>query len=120
MPNKILVIDDEKSISNIFRLILLKAGYDVQVAENCEEALRLAESDSFDIALIDIILPDGNGLELAKRMDEAGLTMPKIFISGLSSKADEAEALKRGCTYLLKPVHPFTLLEVIEDNLKNK
>ncbi|MDQ1279402.1 MAG: two-component system, NtrC family, response regulator HydG [Thermoproteota archaeon] len=120
MTSKILVIDDEKSIVDIFRLIFLKAGYDVKVAESCEEALRIARSECFDIALIDISLPDGNGLELAKRMDEEGLTMAKVFISGLSSKADEAEALKRGCAYLLKPVHPLTLLEVIKDTLKKK
>ena len=61
---KILVVEDEPDLSNIIRLHLKRAGYAATAAYSCAEALTLLENDSFDLIILDVVLPDQRGTEL--------------------------------------------------------
>jgi len=116
----ILIVDDDKSILYVFTLILQKKGYNVETAETCREAMKKAENQLFDLALIDAILPDVNGLELVSRLETMQPQMVKIIITGLPSEENAATALNNGASaFLTKPINPEILLNIIKEKLGN-
>jgi DNA-binding response OmpR family regulator len=120
MPKKtILVIDDDKSILRTFTRILQKAGYDVEVAETGKEAMEKAEKHNYDLALVDIRLPDMDGTDLLVKMKDTMRKTVKIMITGFPSLETGVKALDEGAdAYLVKPVKPDELLMLIEEKLK--
>ena len=117
----ILVIDDDKSILRTFTRILQKAGYDVDVAETGKEAMEKAEKRQYDLALVDIRLPDMDGTDLLAKMKDTMHKTVKIMITGFPSLETGVKALDEGAdAYLVKPVKPEELLMLIEEKLKVK
>ena len=108
---RILVVDDEPDIANLIRRYLERTGYQVSIAHNGKEAVRLAQSQRPDLITLDIVLPDTNGftvLEWLKR-DSQTQAIPVILLSIL---ADEHEDKLLGAVdYLAKPVNERVLLE---------
>jgi DNA-binding response OmpR family regulator len=121
MPKKtILVIDDDKSILRTFTRILQKAGYEVEVAETGKEAMEKAEKNNYDLALVDIRLPDMDGTDLLVKMKDTMRKTVKIMITGFPSLETGVKALDEGAdAYLVKPVKPDELLMLIEEKLKD-
>ena len=107
----VLVVDDDKSILRLFMLILQRKGYSTDTAETGKEALEKISRKSYDVALIDIVLPDMSGLELLNRIPPQ---TKKIMITGVASEENQRRAQDEGAdAYLLKPVKPEKLLQMI-------
>jgi len=117
----ILVVDDDKSILRTFTRILQKSGYDIDVAETGKEAIEKIETRCYDLALVDIRLPDMDGTDLLSKMQKTMHDAVKIMITGFPSLETGVKSLDEGAdAYLVKPVKPEELLMLIEEKLKSK
>ncbi len=115
----ILVIDDDKSILRTLTRILQKAGYDIDTAETGKEAMEKFENRHYNMALVDVRLPDMDGTDLLINMKETLKYTTKIMITGFPSLETGVKALDSGAdAYLVKPVKPDELLALIEEKLK--
>lgn len=114
---KILIAEDEEPIANLIRMNLMRAGYQCTWAADGEKAADLMMNDSFDLVLLDIMLPEINGYELmeyAKR-----LNLPVIFLTALGSTENKVKGLKMGADdYLPKPFEVVELLARVEAVLR--
>jgi CheY-like chemotaxis protein len=110
----ILVVDDEKDVRKLVRLLAERAGYRVTEASNAEEALRMIEERLLEpqLLLTDIVMPDVNGLTLAARAHHMRPSLPVIFMTGF---ADEYQAQLSGSVCLRKPFKAAELITAIED-----
>lgn len=81
MPKTILLVDDEPSLLSALRRLLALEKYDVQTAQTRKEALAHLESQRFDLALLDLNLPDGSGWEIVNQIRSAGKTTPVVVIT---------------------------------------
>jgi DNA-binding response OmpR family regulator len=118
---KILVVDDDKSILRTFTRILEKSGYYIEVAETGKEAMEKAENRHFDLALVDIRLPDMDGTELLAKLKKQLQETVKIMITGFPSLETGVKALDEGAdAYLVKPVKPQELLALLDEKIKSK
>jgi DNA-binding response OmpR family regulator len=116
---RILVVDDDKSILRFIRTILEKKHYVVNTAESAREALSICAKTVFDLALIDIKLPDMHGIELLGRLTDS--SMVKIIVTGFPSQQNSIDALNLGADgYLVKPVKPAFLLHSIEEHFEKR
>jgi len=110
----ILVIDDDDTLLRIMRKIFQKQGFIVTTAQSGLEALSKLEAESYAVALIDVKLPDMNGLDLLNRLRTIDSNMTKIILTGYPSEEDRVRALDQGADYYLaKPVKPEILIEII-------
>lgn len=117
---KILVVDDEVGIRELLSDILLDEGYQVQLAENAAAARLLLEQMKPDAILLDIWMPDTDGITLLKEWQKnQQLTMPVIMMSGHGSIDTAVESTKIGAyAYLEKPIALQKLLKTVNDALK--
>lgn len=118
MPFKpeILVIDDEEGIRKLLATILTENGYNVDTAANGEEAIRKANEKVYNIALIDIMLPDISGVELLTQIKEVKPRTRKIIMTGNPSFQNAVEALNRGAdAYVMKPLDVEKMLNTIAE-----
>lgn len=116
----ILVVDDDKSILRTFTCILQKNGYKIDTAETGKEAREKALKKHYDLALVDIRLPDMEGTDLLAKMKEQMKSTIKIMITGFPSLESGVKALDEGAdAYLVKPVKPEELLMLIKEKLKS-
>ncbi|HET9652967.1 MAG TPA: sigma-54 dependent transcriptional regulator, partial [Usitatibacter sp.] len=116
MPSsQILIIDDEPALREILSVVLTKAGYFVDTADGMRAGkARLARGD-VDIALCDVNMPDGSGIDLLRDALASRLDTAFVMITGSSSVATAVEALRAGAQdYLLKPVNNEELLHRLE------
>ncbi len=117
----ILVVDDDKSILRTFTRILQKNGYEIDTAETGKEAMEKAENRQYDLALVDIRLPDMDGTDLLAKLKKPLQNTVKIMITGFPSLETGVKALDEGAdAYLVKPVKPQELLVLLEEKLKNR
>ena len=117
----ILVVDDDKSILRTFTRILQKSGYEIDVAETGKEAMEKTEGHHFDLALVDIRLPDMDGTDLLAKLKKQLQHTVKIMITGFPSLETGVKALDEGAdAYLVKPVKPQELLMLLDEKLKNR
>jgi DNA-binding response OmpR family regulator len=117
----ILVVDDDKSILRTFTRMLQKNGYEIDSAETGKEAIEKANCRQYDLALVDIRLPDMDGTDLLAQIKNQLQNTIKIMITGFPSIESGAKALDEGAdAYLVKPVKPEELLMLIEEKLKGK
>ena len=117
----ILLVDDDKSILRTFTRILEKSGYDIDTAETGKEAIDKALSRQYDLALLDIRLPDMDGTDLLAKLKKPMQHTVKIMITGFPSLETGVKALDEGAdAYLVKPVKPQELLVLLEEKLKKR
>lgn len=116
----ILVVDDEAGIRELLSEILFDEGYGVLLAENAEQARQQLELHNPDVILLDIWMPDMDGLTLLKEWVEQGqLNMPVIMMSGHGTIETALEATRIGAAdFLEKPVALKKLLATVENVLK--
>jgi two-component system response regulator HydG len=116
----ILVVDDDKSILRTFTRILQKSGYKIETAETGKEAIEKADNGQYDLALVDIRLPDMDGTDLLAKLKNQLQNTIKIMITGFPSLETGVKALDEGAdAYLVKPVKPQELLVLLEEKLRN-
>jgi CheY-like chemotaxis protein len=113
----ILIVDDERPIRDLVSSILTRAGHEVSVAENAEEALRQLEHQPPDLLLTDIVMPNMSGLVLAAC---AHHLWPGLRVMFMSAFVGRYEAELSGSVYLSKPFTPSQLLAAVEDVLALK
>ncbi|MBI9090075.1 MAG: sigma-54-dependent Fis family transcriptional regulator [Desulfobacterium sp.] len=116
-PNmiNILVVDDEKSIRRLLEKELTSSRRSITTAGNAKEALAAIRKDVFDVIVLDISLPDANGIELMSRFQEEILAIQIILITGYGDVDDAVEAMKTGaCDYITKPFDLGRLEQVVE------
>jgi two-component system response regulator PilR (NtrC family) len=107
MPSaySLLVVDDEPDLRTLYELSLLREGYDVDSAGSVAEAWDRLAGRSYSAVITDMRLPDGNGIELLRRLEAAGRAEKTIVITAYGSAENAVEALKAGAfDYLTKPV----------------
>jgi two-component system, NtrC family, response regulator PilR len=104
-PAQILVVDDEPDLRTLYELTLLREGYRVEAAGTVAEAWQLLESQRFDAVITDMRLPDGLGMEILQRIQQAQRSERCVVMTAYGSAENAVEALKAGAfDYLTKPV----------------
>ncbi|KEO75901.1 sigma-54-dependent transcriptional regulator [Anditalea andensis] len=93
---KILIIDDEEKLRNLLTRIISLEGFDVLQAGDCNTALRKLEQSNIDVVLCDVKLPDGNGVELAKKIKDKFPIPEIILLTAYGNIADGVQAIKNG------------------------
>jgi two-component system, OmpR family, KDP operon response regulator KdpE len=114
----VLVVDDEQQILRALRVILRDAGFEAIPASTAEEALDLAALRHPDAAIIDLVLPDFDGVELSQRLREWS-DIPLIVLSAVGDEDAKVRALAAGADdYVTKPFGPRELVARLEANLR--
>lgn len=110
----ILMVEDEPQVQKTNCRMLRRRGYEVLTAQNAEEAYQQLDIFHPDLLILDILLPDGNGLEICRRFREKSLR-PVLFLTGKSDVKDRVAGLAEGGDYYLtKPCHFDEFLAVIQ------
>jgi len=118
---RILVIDDEESIRKSLAAVLEEKGYLVDTAENGKEAVEKSKTSLYNLALIDIRLPDMDGVQLLTAIKETIPKTVKIIITGYPSLENAIEAVNKGAdAYIIKPFDMNKLLDMIKEHLKKQ
>jgi DNA-binding NtrC family response regulator len=121
LNENILVVDDDAEVRKTLSSILSNEGYSVETVENGKQATKISEKSRFDLALIDIKLPDMDGTELLHRLKENQPHMIKIIITGFPTLENAMETVNEGADgYVLKPFDTEKLLEMIRKHLKRE
>ena len=108
---KILVVDDEESMRHMLSLILKREGYEVLAAGSGKEALGLAEAHLFDFVLLDVVMPEMDGLDLLKTLKGRKVEATVIMMSAYGNLDTAVEAMKGGAyDYISKPFKPDEIL----------
>ena len=103
-PGKILVVDDDSEVRMATRDFLSSKGYDVSVAEGGRDALRQLDSSPADVVLLDVAMPDMDGLETLKRIVSAHPNVPVIMVTGNADIEITSKVLQLGAAdYVPKP-----------------
>ncbi len=117
---KILVVEDNETNMYLIKFILEKSGYEVIEAREGAAGVELAIKEKPDLIIMDIQLPDIDGLEATKRIraSEADDDIPIIALTSFAMAGDRERALAAGCTgYIEKPINPETFMAEIEKHL---
>jgi DNA-binding NtrC family response regulator len=115
---RILVVDDDENIRITIEAILQNEGYTVDVAASGGDAIKKSEKTAYNVALIDIRLPDMEGTELLTKMKDTVPKIRKIILTGYPSMQNAIEAVnKKADAYIIKPVDVKQLLNTIRQQL---
>jgi two-component system, OmpR family, KDP operon response regulator KdpE len=115
---RVLVCDDEPQILRALRVVLREAGFDVVPAATAQEALDRAAVQPPDAAILDLVLPDGDGIEVCKSLREWS-RMPIIVLSAVGDEEEKVRALEAGADdYVVKPFAPRELVARLQANLR--
>jgi len=118
MAYKILVVDDEENMRVLLKRVLGKEGYQVECADLGKTALRLAKDNLFDLAIVDVCMPEMDGLEVLKKLKSINRQLPVVIISAYPSWGRKPAAERMGCAaYLSKPVDMKYLKQLIKKEL---
>ena len=118
---RILVIDDDASVRKVIAMALEDEGYSVDTAENGSEAIQKCNANFYNVALIDIRLPDMEGTKLLGEMKDTTPKMIKIIVTGYPGLQNAVEAINRGADgYIVKPFKMDDLLKTVKEHLKKQ
>jgi two-component system NtrC family response regulator len=107
---KVLVVDDKKVIGDFFDFTLGYFGHDITVVHDPREALKVAQQKDFDIAFLDIMMPEKNGVDVLREIKSVIPHLPVVMMSGYSLQEMKDEAMHLGAAWCLKK--PFELDDV--------
>lgn len=120
MSNKILIVEDEKKISRFLELELSHEGYETEKAFDGRKAIELLEENTYDLAILDVMLPKLNGMEVLRRMRKFS-SIPVIMLTAKDDTMDKVMGLDLGADdYMTKPFQIEELLARIRVCLKRK
>lgn len=122
----ILVIDDDKLVRQAMEILLRARGYDVTVAESGKAGIEAAKVRPFDLAIVDLFMPDMDGLKVMEAIRQSNPTMPLIAASGFMFNGDPppmpgfaAMAIEAGAALTLyKPFRPADVLQAVEQAIR--
>jgi two-component system, OmpR family, response regulator MprA len=111
MSVRVLVVDDERAVRESLRRALVLEGYEVEMASSGREALESVGSGRADVVVLDVLMPDVDGLEVCRRLRSSGDRVPVLMLTARDAVSDRVEGLEAGADdYLVKP---FDLDELI-------
>jgi len=114
----ILIVDDDKTILEGFKVLLETKKYKISTAENGREALEKVRNNFYNLALLDIKLPDMEGTDLILEFRQLNPEIKTIVVTGYSTRENAINSLNLGADgYLEKPVTPGKLLGIVADKL---
>jgi DNA-binding NtrC family response regulator len=120
-PARILIVDDDESIRKTIEAILKQEKYIVETAENGREAIKKTQANFYNLALIDIRLPDMEGTKLLTEIKDTTPKMVKIIVTGYPTLQNAIQAVNEGADgYILKPMKIDQLLKKIKEHLKKQ
>ena len=108
---RILLVEDDETLLDLISEYLGENGYDVTTSNNAKDALDLAYERNFDLLILDVKLPKGDGFSLLSSLRELGVSAPSIFTTSLNTIDDLEKGYKSGCDDYLKK--PFELKELL-------
>lgn len=115
---RILIVDDDENIRKVLTTILEDEGYIVESVGTARKAIAKTGKKFYNLALIDVRLPDMEGIELLTRMKDTTPKMRKIIITGYPTLQNAVEAVNRGAdAYIIKPFDMKKTLSTIEEEL---
>ena len=118
---KILIVDDERSMRDVLSIMLKRAGYAVTVAEDGEEAIAQFGKEIFDLVITDLKMPKGSGLEVLKAVKAAAPETVVLMITAFASAESAVEAMKQGAyDYLTKPFQIDEVQLIIRNALEKR
>ena len=122
MKDKILIVDDEKDIIELISFNLVKEGYRTSTATSGEEALSILKKESFDLMLLDLMLPGIDGFDLCRIIkSDTKFDLPIIMLTARSTEIDKVAGLEIGADYYItKPFSIRELLAVVKAILRRK
>jgi DNA-binding NtrC family response regulator len=116
---KVLVIDDEAIIRTSCERTLIPAGYEVELAEGGKEGLEMLEKEEFGLVLLDLKMPDMDGVEVLNNIKSKWPDIKVVMITGYSTVETAVQALRLGAfNYLEKPFTPNSLLTAVKEVLE--
>ena len=120
-PAKILIVDDEAGIRETLNDILIQEGYRTAIAQTGKEAVEACQMETFDVAIIDIRLPDMEGTSLLGILKKLDPNLVRIIITGYPSIENAVQSLNSGAEgYIVKPFKPQKLLDQIKEQLQRR
>jgi formate/nitrite transporter len=121
MAEKMLVIDDEEIVLKSCRKIFEAEGFTVVTTANPQEGLKLVSESSFDVILVDWMMPGFDGMDVVEEIDRRSPNSAMVMISGYPSVGRATEAMKRGAMdYVAKPFRPEEIIEVVKRAVRRK
>lgn len=118
MADNILVVDDEQTITDLIEIYLKNENYNVFKFYNGQDALKCIESESIDLAILDIMMPEVNGFSLCQKIREK-YTFPVIMLTAKDEETDKITGLTLGADdYVTKPFRPLELVARIKAQLR--
>jgi len=118
MAEHILVVDDEKEITDLIELYLLNENYAVHKFYSAPEALKCIESTEFDLAILDVMLPEIDGFALCRKIREK-YTYPVIMLTAKDAETDKITGLSMGADdYITKPFRPLEMVARVKAQLR--
>jgi len=118
---RILIVEDNANILEALSTILQQKGYNTDTAKDGREAIQKSKAKFFNLALLDIKLPDMEGTKLLTTLHENLPKMVKIMLTGYPSLENAVESLNHAAdAYVIKPVNPEKLLALIEEKLEKQ
>ena len=119
MSARILIVDDETNVRLNYRITLETEGYEIYEAGSAALALQELVERSFAVAILDLRMPEMDGLELLAKMREVGITVPAIIVTAYSDVPNAVKAMKLGAIdFLQKPLRPEDLRNIVAEILK--
>ena len=120
-PARILIIDDDENIRKVFQTILEDEGYITDTADTAQKGIQKSENAFYNLALIDVRLPDMGGIELLTKLRETMPKMRKIIVTGYPTLQNAVGAVNKGAdAYVMKPFDVEKILQTIKDQLKKQ
>ncbi len=116
---KLLLVDDEPLVLDMFQSFFLTRDFDVHIAPNSREALKSIEKSHFDVIICDVMLEDLDGFDLLSIARRRNSTVKFILITGSPSEKDANRAEELNASYLTKPVGFEVILETVESSINN-
>jgi len=105
--NRILVVDDDEGVREYVEAVLSRAGLEVVCAPDGAHGLRALDERSPDLVLLDLAMPDTNGMDLLRRIKERDQQLPVVMLSGQGAVANVVESLRNGASdFVSKPFEP--------------
>lgn len=118
MKNKILIVDDEEEIASLVSLYLENENFTVYQFYNAKDALHCIESETLDLAILDVMLPDMNGFQICKKIREKHC-YPVIMLTAKGEEVDKITGLTLGADdYITKPFLPLELVARVKAQLR--
>ena len=122
MSKRILAVDDDENILNLEKAILVQHGFEVAAALGAQEALKALDRETFDLLLLDVVMPEMTGFELCRKIkaDARFKDMPVVFLTARGGGEALAEGFESGgMMYIRKPFTAAKLLAVVGTMLKS-